>query len=246
MSPDQPDAPLLSVIIPNWNTAALVEHCIQCIRANTPDSFEIIVVDNGSTDGSRDVLESLKDAAMQIIPLPTNQGFAAACNHGLRAAKGEYLCLLNTDAFVGPGWSRKLIACIARTGAGMTGPWTNSAKGLQRRKWKHRLVPPFLRRRRQVGFLSFFCVVLTREVFTRVGLLDEQFGMGSWEDVDYCRRAIEQGFRLVIEPRCWVRHQAHSTMLSNNLDERQLRTKGAEIFEAKWGKGSAQKRSSRT
>ena len=227
--------PRISVIIPSWNTVDLLKVCIECVRVHTPDPLEIIVVDNGSTDGSRDILRHLESASIRPILLPVNQGFASACNHGLRAATGDILCLLNTDAFVTRGWSQSILSRMRKTGAGMAGPWTNAAKGPQRRKWRHRMIPPMFRRPLEVDFLSFFCVVMTRDVLSQVGWLDEQFGLGSFEDDDYCRRARKLGFRLVIDPRSWVWHAAHRTMMANDLDIKELTNQGKKVFEAKWG-----------
>jgi GT2 family glycosyltransferase len=107
------------VIIPNWNGAAHLPTCLDALRRQTLRDFEVIVVDNASQDGSLELLR--RDYSwVRIIALPTNRGFAGAVNEGIRAARGEFVVLLNNDTEAEPTWLAELIAALdAHPEAGM-------------------------------------------------------------------------------------------------------------------------------
>ncbi len=99
--------PLISVIILNWNGRAYLENCLAALQSQTYPAFEIIVVDNGSTDGSVDWLGG-HHPGVRVIANPENRGFAAGNNQGAQAARGDYLALLNNDTQVAPAWLAEL------------------------------------------------------------------------------------------------------------------------------------------
>ena len=106
-------SPLVSVVIPNWNGAAHLPACLIALRAQTLRDFEVIVVDNASTDGSVERLGRDYPEA-QVIRLDRNYGFTGACNTGLRAARGEILTLLNNDTGAAPDWLAEVVAAFER------------------------------------------------------------------------------------------------------------------------------------
>lgn len=225
-----------SIIVVNWNTRETVLRCVEGVRGHTRVPYELILIDNGSEDGSPDALKALEDAFTRVLLLPRNLGFSAGTNRGITATSAAVVCLLNSDTVVTPGWLGSLVSLMKRSGAGMVGPYTNHAKGRQRRRlWWSRYPPPF-RRTREVDYLSFFCVLISREVLDKVGPLDERFGLGTFEDVDYCRRARAAGFRLLIDGRSWVWHDAHATFEANRLDHRIVLERNRELFHEKWGR----------
>ncbi len=104
---------LTSIIVPCWNQLEFTRHCLRALFQHTTPAWELIVVDNGSTDGTGDFLAGVQVGGR--VPVTTihntrNRGFPAAINQGLRAARGEYLVLLNNDAVVTDGWLKHLIA----------------------------------------------------------------------------------------------------------------------------------------
>jgi hypothetical protein len=96
-------APLVSVVIVNWNGGALLEACLRSVFAQPYRPMEVILVDNGSTDGSAAAAAALRPE-IRLLPLGTNAGFAEGCNRGTAAACGEYVVLLNNDTEVEEGW----------------------------------------------------------------------------------------------------------------------------------------------
>jgi glycosyltransferase involved in cell wall biosynthesis len=113
MSQSNTTSALASIIIPCWNQLEFTRHCIAALRAHTRNAWELIVVDNGSTDGTKNYLAGVQDMATVPVTVVTNVrnlGFPAAINQGLKVASGEYLVLLNNDAVVTDGWLDQLIA----------------------------------------------------------------------------------------------------------------------------------------
>ena len=104
---------LTSIIVPGWNQLEFTKQCVAALKEHTRPSWELIVVDNGSTDGTAIYLEGARDMAavpVTVVSNATNLGFPAAINQGLRLARGEYLVLLNNDVVVTDGWLDQLIA----------------------------------------------------------------------------------------------------------------------------------------
>ena len=97
-------AGLLSVIIPNWNGMAYLPACLAALAAQDYAPLEIIVVDNASADGSVAYLRA-QHPGVRLLEFAENRGFTGACNAGLRAARGEFLALLNNDTEAAPGWA---------------------------------------------------------------------------------------------------------------------------------------------
>src|SRR5689334_10768707 len=101
-------SPLVSVIIVYWNGVNYIDRCLNALFAQTVQDFEVILVNNGSTDHSIAGIET-RWPQVQILHMDQNLGFAAANNIAAKAAKGEWLALLNTDAFPQPGWLAALL-----------------------------------------------------------------------------------------------------------------------------------------
>jgi GT2 family glycosyltransferase len=101
--------PLVSIVVVNWNGAAVLPRCLDALAAQTRRDFELLVVDNGSSDGSADGLEG-KYPAVRLIRLERNMGYAAANNLAARSARGKWLALVNNDAFLDPNWLEAMVA----------------------------------------------------------------------------------------------------------------------------------------
>ena len=225
---------LVSIVVVNWNTRDTTVACLQAVQRNTECPYELIIVDNGSTDGSVEVLRAYEDDRTRFLSLPENLGFAGGSNKGIEIASGDAVCLLNSDTLPTRGWLTELMSVRSEKGAGLVGPYTDHAKKPQRRKpWFGRW-PPWFLPTTQLEMLSFFCVLIGREVLDQVGLLDERFGLGTFEDDDYCRRARDAGLTLWVAGRSWVWHEAHATFKANRLDDRAEQERNRGIFEEKW------------
>jgi hypothetical protein len=105
--------PDVTVVIPNWNGRHFLEECLEALRAQRYESFEALVVDNGSSDGSQDFLRTRFPEA-RVLDLGENRGFAAAMNAGIAAAESALVAFLNNDTEADTGWLGELVACLER------------------------------------------------------------------------------------------------------------------------------------
>ena len=211
---------LVSVIIPNWNGAAHLPACLNALRAQTFRDFEVIVADNASTDGSRDLLARDHPEA-RVMQLDRNFGFTGACNAGLRAAQGEFLILLNNDTEAAPNWLAEVVAAFARhPEAGIV---ASKMLLFDRRNILHTAGDIFRtdgtpgnrgvweEDRGQFTEGAVFSAnggsaACRRAMLDQVGLLDEDFFF-SCEDVDLAWRAQLAGWQAVYAPRAVVYHK---------------------------------------
>ena len=98
-------SPLVSAVIVTWNSKRYISRCLDALSAQTHQDFEIVIIDNGSTDGRvLQLQEKYPDLQLTINRLDANLGFASANNIGARLACGKWIALLNADAFPEPDW----------------------------------------------------------------------------------------------------------------------------------------------
>jgi GT2 family glycosyltransferase/tetratricopeptide (TPR) repeat protein/2-polyprenyl-3-methyl-5-hydroxy-6-metoxy-1,4-benzoquinol methylase len=239
-----PDPGLTSVIVLTHNELPYTRLCLDSLRQYTDEPCELIVVDNASTDGTPDYLRALGD--VRVIANPVNRGFPAAVNQGLRAATGKQILLLNNDTVVTTGWlGRMLRALRIDPKVGLVGPCSNCVSGEQQApagyddlggldgfawRWGKAHDRVIEDTDRLVGF----CLLLRREVLDAVGLLDERFGLGCFEDDDYCRRARAAGFRAVIARDAFVHHFGSRTFRGSGVDFAALMRQNERLYREKW------------
>ena len=240
-----------SIIIPAHNNLHLTRLCVDSIfRHTTWPNYEIVIVDNASSDGTADYLHELaaRYANVRCIFNERNAGFARAINQGIAAAGGDYLVFLNNDTIVARGWLTAMIRYLeAHPDVGMIGPATNLAGNEAKIDVDYTTVEEmeaFAERytREHAGealeprMLGFFCVVIARRVLDQVGLLDERFGIGMFEDDDLSLRVRRAGYRLVCTDGAFVHHFHSATMRKFSEQEYlQLFEANRAKFEQKWG-----------
>lgn len=243
--------PLVSIIVVTYNNLDLTTACIDSlIRNTTYPSFEIIVIDNASEDGTQSYLRQLSRSELPIrIELNReNRGFAAANNQGLRMAKGDVLVLLNNDTLVPKGWLDPLLRHLDDPSVGLVGPVTNEI-GNEAKISVDYLDPEGMevfadqnaaRHPRQffdIPMLAMFCVAMRRDVMEAVGPLDEAFGLGLFEDDDYSRRIQDKGFRTICAEDAFVHHVGGASFTKLPQTEyAELWRRNQAHYESKWGK----------
>jgi GT2 family glycosyltransferase len=241
----------ISIIILAYN--GLYENTVPCLesilRHDGNEDYEIIAVDNNSSDGTQAYLADLagREPRLRCVPNPVNRGFAGGNNDGIRAASGEILVLLNNDTRVSEGWLAGLGAALREDDSiGLVGPVSNEVGNEQRiftggtapdeilaegAEWvRHSAGDAFETER-----LGFFCVAFRRETMERIGLLDEAYDLGFYEDDDYCLRALRAGYRLVCREDVFVYHRGGSSFGKDPGTTRVLLRKNRRLLERKFG-----------
>ncbi|MBV9826023.1 MAG: glycosyltransferase [Alphaproteobacteria bacterium] len=242
--------PAVSVVVLTYNNWDYTAACLRSLREwSDYPNLEIIVVDNASTDVTRSRLRALArhDRRLRVIFNDDNLGFAAGNNIGIRAAQGEYIILLNNDTYVTRGWVRDLIRpMLLDSQIGLVGPLTNNIGNEQKIRLIYHSMPEMqaasraflrsrLRQTMEVDNLAFFCVAIRRAVIDKVGLLEEAYGIGFFEDDDYCRRAKSAGYRLVIADDVFVHHELSVSFDTMGTKAAELMARNRTLFEERWG-----------
>jgi len=239
---------LTSIVLVTYNQIGYTHRCLESIRFRTDAPYELIVVDNGSTDGTLEYLRSQGD--IQVIENGTNRGFPAAANQGIVASRGEQVLLLNNDTIVSTGWLDRLLEALrSNPSVGLAGPCSNEVSGEQR------IPVPYTDLASMDGFawqlgrtlrgqilttdrLVGFCLLIRRSVTEKIGLLDERFGIGNYEDDDYCLRARKAGFQAVIARDSFVHHFGHRTFIASGVNYQQLMDTNNRLFQEKWSESA--------
>lgn len=245
-------APLASIIILALNQLEHTKKCVESLVAFTRDPFELILVDNGSTDATAEYFAKLRSlhGNIKVITNRGNRGFAGGNNQGLAIAQGEVLVLLNNDTIVTPGWLEGLTApLLADKSIGLTGPVSNRVSGAQQiptsyaddeamlqfaRTWTAQSAGQIQSANRLVGF----CLAFRRDVLEAIGGLDEKFGSGNFEDDDFCLRAKFAGFSSRIARGVFIHHTGSQTFKGAKIDYRDAMLRNWNYFISKWQFGA--------
>lgn len=214
------------MVVVNWNGMPHLAECVESLGAQSYPRIETVLVDNGSTDGSRQWLRTCALPGVRLVELDRNTGFAPGANAGIRASSGEFVALLNNDAVAQPDWIGALVEAMTDPAAGMAAskilfhdrPDTIDKAG-------HLFYLDGLNRGRGAGeedrgqfdaetevlFPDGCAALYRREMLDDVGLFDEQF-FAYGDDADLGLRARWKGWKCVYVPRARVYHR-HSTTL---------------------------------
>ena len=234
----------ISVIIPAFNALLLTQQCLTSLVFATDQPHEILLVDNGSTDGTG---AFPWPRCVTVLHNETNRGFAAACNQGIRIASGDVLVLLNNDTMVPPGWLRMLSAHLT-PGVGIVGPTLSRCGGPQELQASYtnyqeywaiavKRAADYAGQAEEVPLLSGACWMLPAEVVRTVGLLDERFFPGMFEDNDYCLRVRMAGHTLRWAKDAYVHHEACQGFRQLAEPYQDILERNQALFRAKWELG---------
>ena len=218
--------PPVSVIVLNYNGTQWIDRCLQSLAETRYQNFNVILIDNASTDGSAETARN-NFPEVELILNSDNVGFSEGNNIGIKKALAEgakYVVLLNPDTIVTPEWLRELIeAGETCAEAGILGPvqlvydkdelnsWTINALA----KYLDELSDPEQARLQiPVEWVEGACFAVKREVFDVIGFLDPLY-TAFYEEIDFCRRAACCGFQTVIVPRSRIHHHRGGIWKSN-------------------------------
>ncbi len=243
--------PLVSIIIPVYNKLDFTRRCVESILSNIDNlNYEILVVDNGSTDGTRDYLQSTKSIRLRFVLNEQNLGFVDGCNSGAAIAHGDYLLFLNNDTEVTPGWIGALVNFAESTpDCGIVGTklvypdgrlqeaggiifsdgngW-NYGRGDDPHDPKYNFV-------REVDYVSGAALMIKRKLWDDIGGFDRRYAPAYYEDTDLCFEARKRGYKVYYQPKSTVIHYEGQTAGTNLLSGyKKYQLVNRDKFLAKW------------
>ena len=245
------DLSLVSIIIPVYNNLAYTHKCLLSVFQNTQyPSYEIIIINNASTDGTFEYLQKLQKSNVKTIHNTDNLGFVKACNQGARIASGKYIMLLNNDTEVQPGWLKSLVEFIENhldcgaVGSKLIYPdktlqeagaiifsngegW-NFGRGLNPNDPRFNFV-------REVDYCSGAALMVRKDLWDRYGGLDEQFAPAYYEDTDLCFGIRRLGYKVYYQPASHIIHYEGKTAGTDiNSGFKKYQVVNREKFQKKW------------
>jgi len=228
------------IIIPVWNQPHFTRDCVDSIREGTSTAYRIIMIDNASDAPTKKYLEGMKAVDVVIIRNERNLGFVKAVNQGIQASDARYICILNNDTLVTKGWLEEMISIAqSRDDIGIVNPSSNN---LGQRPEKGETIAHYAERIRpqtgrsvELGAAIGFCMLIKRGVIERIGIFDEIYGMGNFEDTDFSRRASKEGFRSVRACGAYVYHRENTSFRTRETFDEEFR-RNRDIYEFRWGR----------
>lgn len=239
--------PAATIVVPAWNEWQATKQCLASLQPTLGVRDTVVVVDNGSTDGTAAGLA--RHRWLKVVTNPENRGFAAACNQGAAEATGEVIVFLNNDTLVTGRWIDSLLRPFQDAAVVATGPRSNMVSGPQvvdavdyrpeRLPELHRFTKAWAQAHRDevsaTDRLVGFCLAVRADAFQGVGGFDESFGIGGCEDDDLCTRLKAAGGRLVIAHEAFVHHEGHRTFDANGVDWEDLQERNTKRYVDKHG-----------
>lgn len=217
---------LVSIIIVNWNGKKFLKKCFSSLEKINYPNYEIILVDNGSTDGSVEYIKK-NFPQVKIIQNKENLGFAEANNIGYQQAKGKYILLLNNDTEVTPDFLNRLVTVLKSdekigvvqpkillssqpSKIETVGSYLTSTGFLYHFGWEKDAKKPKYNLRQEIFSARGACMLIKKEVVEKVGLFDKDF-FAYFEETDFCWRTWLAGYKIIYVPNSVICHKGGGT-----------------------------------
>jgi len=238
-------SPLTSIIILTRNGLTFTKECISSIFRYTRENFELILVDNGSTDGTLEFLKTLPNT--KVIANKKNKGFSGGCNQGFTMARGENIVLLNNDTVVTNEWLGRLLWQLNKNPSiGIVGSRSNNVvshqaitstpyKNMdQMQKFANEWTQKHDQQGYKVDYLSGLCMIFKRSLIDMIGGLDERFSPGYFEDADFSIRAQISNRELWVANDVFIHHYGSSSFRINRALQNKIILDSQKKFLLKW------------
>ena len=239
---------LVSIVTLSWNASEFTKKALESIARFTSEPYEVIVVDNGSGPETLAMLRTIDDPHVRVRYNPTNRGYAGGNNDGIADARGEYVVLLNNDVIVTDGWLDGLLDPFRRLPAvGITAPRSNRVVGHQQLpvltyQNENELVTFAAARREEWSRSGYFadraiglCLCIDRRLLQQIGGMDERFGLGNFEDDDFCIRTRAAGYSIYVCDDVFIHHFGSRSFEANKVDYTKTMHANWAKFSEKWG-----------
>ncbi len=208
--------PRVSIIIANFNGLRWFDVCMSSIRNQTYKNIEIIIVDNGSSDGSVQYI-SHEFPECKVLINKNNLGYGQANNLGVKLSTGEYLFFLNNDTELNPDTISKLIEFCENNNVDITGPqiYDFSGKDIYAGKTLSIDFTGYLGWGKKTFFIEGCGLVIKKKIFLSLGMFDKDYFMYS-EDIDLCWRALIAGYKVELCKSAQMRHYGGGSSSDTN------------------------------
>jgi O-antigen biosynthesis protein len=243
------DTPLVTIVIPYFNHRDVTVRCLRSIADSWFESLDVqfVVVDDGSTDGTADIVSRLD--GVDLLRCGKNEGFIRACNRGASLARGKYLVFLNNDTVVRDGWLDHLVVAAESDGSiGVVGSKLIFPDGRLQEAgsilWRdasgwnvgrgERAEDPLYNFRRDVDYVSGAALLVRRDVFERAGRFSETFLPAYYEDADLCFTVRSLGYRVIYEPQSVVVHYDGASSSDASVGAKRFQEVNRPKFREKW------------
>lgn len=234
------------IIVPIYDQLECTKMFLKSVEKQK--NYHLILIDNGSENDTKNYLLNYSKGRenISIVRNDENLGYIKATNQGLKMSKSETILLANNDIILPNNLLDSLREGLSKFD--IIAPLTNSIdsnetdllvpfsfKEIQEiEDFASELKEKYYHQYNETNFVYGHCLLMKREVFEKVGLLDERYGMGNYDDLDYCKRAISKNFLIGVKKDCFVYHFCHTTFKGNNIDVEELIEENKKIFEKKW------------
>ncbi len=231
------------IVICIWNQKDITKDCIESICKNTRFPYRLVLIDNASDEPTQTYLESLKkDSRLEVMVIRNeeNLGNTKAVNQGLVATDAEYVCNLDNDTYVTEGWLTEMVAAtetdprvgiVAPEGRGGLPPSSDAFADIEQcgqEASKRR--GEYL----EMATVDCYCALFTRTMIKEIGLWDEIFSPGYFDDTEYCRRAADAGFKLLGAKGAYVYHREGGSFKKNKMRD-ELFNRNKKIYHRMYG-----------
>lgn len=236
----------VTILMLTLNCWRYTKQCLDSIKRNTNIPYKCLVIDNGSTDETLGHLRA--DNSIYHIENSCNLGFARGFNIGMMMVETPYFMICNNDLVVTKKWLTRMVLHIDEDDNVLgIGPRSNYVSGPQMVKGANYNTEETLEEFAESWRISqkiqttptirlpFFCVLFKSRVIQMIGLLDERFEIGNFEDDDYCLQIAMIERRLLIDNTVYIHHHGSKTFKDNNIDYKKAMKDNQARFEKKWG-----------
>ena len=233
----------VDIIIPVWNQLNFTKDCIEAVFQNTIYPFHLIIIDNASDTPTKNYLDKLaKDRhnSVTLLKNEKNLGFIKATNQGIKVSSAPYICLLNNDTCVTQGWLTEMIKVaqssedIGIVNANSNTLGCNPKKGESVEMLAGKL-KSHTGKYSELAWACGFCMLIKRKVIEKVGFFDEIYGMGTFEDADFSKRAQKLGFFCICAIASYVYHHERRSFVKHKRFDQNFE-RNRQVFYAKWGR----------
>ena len=245
---------MITIGIPIRNSFTYAERLLRSLKNYTSDAIidNLIIIDDGSRPAVKKTTLSYNLWNNTIlIRNEESKGFPGACNQIFKTNKSEFVCILNSDTVVSPWWLEHMFNYIVdHKDVAVVGPSTSYANDPQCRrdicgrrhtmfqydveKYAIQMAKTVMEPQDIGSVLTGFCMLIRKSCLDKVGMFDEGFGLGSFEEADLCKRFIKAGYRCVWIPKAYVHHYGKRTFEGEKSNWKPIWEQNQKRFEEKW------------